>query len=855
MAGFVRRFSSDPGISEITSIEGVVVIDREPPGSIQGAATGVVVAVGEFEDGPFNSPSEVSSATDLQTRFGGFGFTYDGVSSNNPAARSRKSDNAVQAEFWNGNGFLSLVNKRFSRLILARVDTTVGKVRFTRNACVTGAQSFTYGLTTGQTLRFVLDNADGELSPARITSAAGTYPTTFSGGETLSIDVDGAGATVVTFQVGDQSIEQVISRINTVLGYTAASLGTVANTIVLKSANEGPSSSLEVTAVSAPAVTTATGFSVVGPVAGTDNSDTATFTGAVAAMVSATGTYATTFVGGETMNVTIDEGTSQQIGPLDIVFQASDQTQTSVIERINEALGYTAAVDSGSDVTTLNGRVGGTSGSVTVNSVSSALVTTATGFSATTATGTGNVADISQVTFAEIKTIVEAAVTGSRAEQTPSGSLRVCSVSTASTAYITVLSHTATALGFTVGDSNTITGGLEGTIPAGTRVSNGTTTWVTAQSVVVAEGNQGPYEVKVRPALDDGTALGATTGTVTTVVSPIGFDSFVVTNLLPLSAALSESAIDAAYVATLDSTLNANNIAKEANIIFSARQSNAIRTALRTNVLSASSEGLAGRIAVIRPPLGSTTRSLALSTTQQPGVGAYRDERVIYAFPGVSTFVPQIARRGTSGGAGFTASGLIDLGFDSWVASTMSQLAPEENPGQATGFMAGIQTVEVGNPDVQDMRQNDYKSFRAAGIAALRIDDGVPIIQSGVTSVNPQVSPNRRNIARRRMADFIQDSISPRLKSFNKKVNTRSRRGLILGEIDSFMNGLLSPKNPSSQRIAEYAIDGLSGNTPESLAAGIFRIILKARTLSSLDFIVLDTEIGENVVTITEQAA
>lgn len=850
MAGFIRRFTQDPGISEITSIEGVVIIDREPPGAIQGAATGVVVVVGEFEDGEFASPFEVTSSEDLFSNFGGFGFTYDGVSSQNPAARARQSDSAVQAEYWNGNGFIALVNKRFSRLIVTRVDTTVGTVQFTRNASVLGAQAFTYGLTSGNTIGFVIDNADGQYSPARITSAAGTYPTSFSGGESFSVDVDGAGATAIAFLVGDQSQQQVVDRINTVLGYTAATIA--GTTIVLASATTGPSSSLEITAADA-AVTSAIGFSVTAAVNGSDNTVVSTFTGAVASVNSGAGTYPTTFTGGESMSITIDYGTATQIGPIAVVFQATDQLQSAAIARINAALGYTAASDGGGGVTTLVGRVGGTAGNVVINSIDAA-VATALGFAAGTTAGTGNVANISQVTPTEIKTIVEAAVSGLRMETAPSGQLRACSEGITAGSYILVTSQTATALGFTVGGTDAIEDGLAGTIPAGTRVSDGTTTWVTAQTITVEAGTAGPYEVKVRPAIDDGSALGATTGTVTIVTAPIALDSFVVTNLLPLTAALNEAAIDAAYSTAIDSTLNANAISRIANVIVSARQSNAIRTALRTNALRASTEGLAGRIAVIRPPLGTTTRAQALSLTAQPGVGAYRDQRVVYAYPGAATFVPQIGSLGLSGGDGFTEDGIIDTGLDTWIASLISQLPPQENPGQATGFMTSIISVERGNSDVQDLRINDYKAFKAGGVAALRIDDGVPIIQSGVTSVDPAVYSNLKNIARRRMADFIQDSIAPRLKAFNKKLNTRNRRALIVGEIDGFMAGLKSDINPSLQVIDDYLIDALSGNTATSIAQGIFRIILKVRTLSSLDFIVLDTEIGENTIVVQEAA-
>jgi hypothetical protein len=743
MSGFIRRFTTDPGLAEITAIEGVVIIDREPPASIAGVDTGVAIVVAELENGEYDTPTEVTSGTDLLNQFGGFGFTYDGVPGNNPVARARNADGAVQTEYWNGNGFISMVNKKFSRLIVTRVDTSVGEVQFTRNACVTGAQAFTYDLTTGQV---------------------------------LGIDIDGGGEV------------------------------------------------------------------------------TATFTGAVATVNSGAGTYPTTFTGGEQMTITVDQNTDQQIGPVSVVFQATDQSQAQVISRINAALGYTAVSDAGGDVTTAVGRVGGTGGNFVINTIDAA-VATATGFAAGTTAGTGNVGNIDQVTFAEIKSISEAAITGLRMEQNVSGQLRACSTTTTASGAIEVgASTTATALGFTVGDSSVIADGEAGIIPAGTRVSNGVTTWVTAADVSVVAGNQGPYTARVRPALDDGTALGATTGTVTTVTAPVAFDSFVVTNLLPISVALSEAAIDAAYITALESTLNSNAVSKEGNFIYSARQSNAIRTALRTNALNASAEGLAGRLAVIRPPLGTTTRAQARSTVSQPGVGAYREQRVVYAYPGAATFVPQIAARGLAGGAGFTVDGIIDTGFDSWVVSVMSQLPPEENPGQATGFMTSIRSVERNNPDVQDMRLNDYKAFRASGIAALRIAGGIPVIQSGVTSVDPTVFPNLRNIARRRMADFIQDSVAPRLTAFNKKLNNRLRRALVLGEIEGFLNGLLSVDNQSLQRIDAFSNDGKSGNTAEALALGVFRIITKVRTLSSMDAIVFDTEIGENVITFSEAA-
>jgi hypothetical protein len=257
---------------------------------------------------------------------------------------------------------------------------------------------------------------------------------------------------------------------------------------------------------------------------------------------------------------------------------------------------------------------------------------------------------------------------------------------------------------------------------------------------------------------------------------------------------------------------------------------------------------------IVRPPL-NTSRAVAKSTTTQPGVGAYRDERVIYAYPGVNTFVPQIAALGTAGGAGFTADGNIDVGFQTWISSVMSQLAPEENPGQLTGFMSLVNGLEVGNLDVQNMSILDYEAFKAAGIAAAYMDAGVCVVQSGVTSVDPLVFSALVAINRRRMADFIQDSLTVAMKPFVKKKATKLRRAEIYGQIQAFLNQLVGNANQGNQRIDSFRIDAKSGNTPDSLAAGIFRVIIKVRLLPDLLDIVLQTEIGENVNTSVTQIA
>lgn len=735
-AGFIRRYTSDPGLAELLAIEGVVIIDREPPAALSGVGSGTVVVVGEYEDGPFEDPTELLSSTDLLTQFGGFGHTYAGVPANNPCARVRRADAALVDEFWNGNGFIALANKTFRRLLVCRVDTSVGEVTFERIACLSGNPGTTYDLEPSQTL--VFDIGAGNL--------------------------------------------------------------------------------------------------------------TAIFAAAVATRTSGVGAYPTGFVGGETMNVTIDEGTTQQIGPVDIVFQAADQTQMQVIARINTVLGYTAAVDAGGGLTNLNGRLRGTAGRVRINSLD-AIVTAETGFTVGVNSGTGNVANIDQVTIAEVHAVVNAVSASVSVDRDANGNARICNTGTPLTGTILVdNTSTAVAFGFPTEITADAAVGVDGLIPAGTRVRNaGGTEWVTMRTIAVAADTAGPYAVPVRHALDDGTGLALGAGLIITMVDATTAGGFVADNPLPLTAALTEAQLDAAYVSAIDATIDVSfDPTRETNITVSARSSNAVRTRLRTNALDASANGSQGRVAVISPPL-LTTRANARATASHPGVGVYRDDRVVYAFPGASTFLSVIAQRGLDGGDGFSADGIIDTHFDSWVASVMSRLPPEENPGQETDFLSQIVAIERNNADVQGMQIGDYRAFRAAGIAALRIDGGVAFIQSGVTSVDPTVSPNLRNIARRRMADFLQDSLARRLVSFSKKMNRPANRALVFGETNGFMAGLVSRDNPDLSRIEGYTLDAKSANTPDSLSLGIFRMVLKARLHSSMDVIVLDTTVGETV--------
>jgi hypothetical protein len=193
-----------------------------------------------------------------------------------------------------------------------------------------------------------------------------------------------------------------------------------------------------------------------------------------------------------------------------------------------------------------------------------------------------------------------------------------------------------------------------------------------------------------------------------------------------------------------------------------------------------------------------------------------------------------------------TADGVLDDRGDGWMAAVLSNLPPERNPGQAgppvDTVLAPITALQRG---LANLQVGDYTVMRASGIAGLRIDRVAgPIFQSGVTS---SLVSGKKNINRRRMADFIQDSVASRLVQFAKQPLTQGLKDDITGEIDTFLNLLKSPNNPPAQRIVDYVVDDVSGNTPALEAAGVYVVIGRVRTLATADFIVFQTEVGEGV--------
>lgn len=848
MAGFIRRFTSQPSVEVLSEIEAIDIVDLTPQSPTTGTGTGTLLCVGEFEDGPFAAGGdaaefagetgvvEVFGSEDLALKYGTFGFSYGGVPYENPCARRHLFEN------WNGNGFIKLKYCRPRRLLIARVDTSVGEVSFSPLASILGGSS-TVALSPADTLYVETDVGGTPTAPVVV--GAPFVASGFLGGEQIDIDLNGSGPTTVTFGVLDQTPAQVAAVIDAAFpGMASVVLGALnlTGTVV------GPIGGSIVLSEPVPGVLAAIGL-VAGSTSGLDAGNSTPIAAAVANVTGAIFVNSG-FIGGESITIAVDGGPT-----VSVVFASADQTPAQVAARISLVLGYAAAADVGGALD-LVGIVAGTDGELVLADGSVGALA-AIGLAAGTTAGTGNVGNINAITPAEIAAIINASASlvaiNASASIDDQGRLRLFRSGGPGTIYL-YGGAMASALAFDPIDA-TVTAGEHagGTIAAGTRVSDGTSTWVTMQTLTVAAGtalapNLGPHTVKVRPATDDGTATGVGSGTVTSVLDMPTFSDLSVTNANALTNALTEPAMDAAYDAAFARTIDLSGSVREINFSISARRSPQVVTTGRQNAIDASSQGMFGRKFITGAALG-VTRAQARADVAQ-----YRSDRLFYTYPGWKVRVSEIAFRGAAGGTGFTEDGVIVVRGDGPLATLDCQLAPEENPGQATGLIENFFEVEPVIESGQRVALSiaDYTAFKAAGICAPRRDQtSGSVYQSGVTS---NITAGLTTQARRKMADFIQDSLAVRLVPFSKRLATPAQRDAIYGIIEQFLAELQSVNNPETARIDSYLVDAKSGQTPELTARGIFVFIVKVRTLSSLDAIVLQTEIGEGVVTVAQQA-
>ena len=630
----IRRYNTMPSVATLLAVSGVVILDLAPQTSAAAAFFGKIAVVGEFEDGPFDTPTDLLSSADQSNIFGGFGYQYGSSKNQYPCALKSGG-----SEYWNGNGWAQTERLKFAGLCFVRVDTSVGSVTLAPLAYAQGTLKAPFALDNGVTFIFSKDGAsDTTVTFAAVAAVKTGTGGTFSGvvgGETFQVSYDGGSYVTVTLQPGDTTAAAIVSRINAAFGFTFASVS---------------SSNLRFTSPT--------------------------------------------------------KGTGSQVK-----VKGSSFTDT---------LGLTT---SGAD---------------------------------STISGSGDAVNIALTTQAEFKAKVEGANAGVRVTTSSDGYPRLVS-KTAVSGTIQVKTHTG-ATGFAVQSSAT-TCALPNdlVVPAGTRcsVASGAGTYiVTMQSTSLKKGATAATTFKVRPAIDDGTYAGASSAEVDTVNDQPGDLEWYVTNASALTAALTATQLDSAYLTAIASTLGpGDDTKKKINGIMSARQSDAIRAALVNNATSASAAGHFQRRAFICPANG-TTAAQAIAA-----VASYRNELASYAAGGV------LVNNQAMIDAGYADTlGNITRHPDAFLASRWSTLDPGENPGQLpeepslqwdTSFVTGIESVAT------SWDLTTYAAFKNAGICAVTYSKDLGLtFEQGITTIDPASEPSRTTIARSTLAGYIGDSLA-----------------------------------------------------------------------------------------------
>lgn len=742
MAGFIRRYPFVPSPSVTTLIEGVIIADLPPPGSIAGTGVGTVAVVGEFQDmtyagSPLNGvwstnpqPQQVTSFQDILNRFGGFDPTI--------------------GDFGNGggNGYVVVKNKQFSALVIIPINLASAEAcRYFRHLPTN--QSATNPVPVVPMQAATVPAGTQFMSGANRLLGSGRSVFTALGPYMQGIDANvlpsGLPAATQTLTIGLEVASGQLSRSGSTV---TATVSAVPSWLVVGSQ--------------------------VWLAAGETN-----FPAGLKTVVTA---GATTF--------TYTEAGS-----------ATTSSNNEFFSLYNFKTGNAGAPVGVGDIFVL-GVVAG----------ASSLGTDAGTFRIQSVTDTGDIV---------IEQMDGSNFTSSNWVSGAALPWRVHPSSDADSGGANVY---ATAAGYTIPvrplDANIATG--LSLLPAVVAAVETATTWNPLSNLHL---------------LTQGSTASTHGATYTAAIQAPN--------------AVNAGGIDSLYSTALASLLTEALPQRNVNIVVCARHDANIRATLHTDIDQAASQGL-GHMGMISPELQSVLSSQAATATTDPGVGGNRDERLVYCWPGAQMFLPEAANISIALANGLkTTSGVIDTHFDAWVASVLSVLPPERNPAQVAqpvpsvfAPIAGLQTGLTAALGI-----NDYILMRQQGVCGLRIDADVgPVIQSGITT---SLTSGQTNINRRRMADYIEDSIAAALKPLVNLPLTNQVKDTIVGQITAFLGNLQSVSNPAAQRIQAFNVDDKSGNTADQLAQGIYVVIVQVQMLPTADFIVLQAQISPQALTVT----
>lgn len=185
-----------------------------------------------------------------------------------------------------------------------------------------------------------------------------------------------------------------------------------------------------------------------------------------------------------------------------------------------------------------------------------------------------------------------------------------------------------------------------------------------------------------------------------------------------------------------------------------------------------------------------------------------------------------------------TNSTEIQQGPHVWLASILSQVDVDIHAGSADTIplLAGITRLTN-----TSLTRTDLIALKAAGISTLERNTNGFQFRSVVTT---SLAPGRTELARRRMADFLQLSAAVRLASYVKARNTPEIRALMASELTAFSIGL----KVIPRVIENFSIDQVSVNTDQQRAAGEEHILWRVKLIGHILDLVFETEIGTGTV-------
>jgi hypothetical protein len=280
-----------------------------------------------------------------------------------------------------------------------------------------------------------------------------------------------------------------------------------------------------------------------------------------------------------------------------------------------------------------------------------------------------------------------------------------------------------------------------------------------------------------------------------------------------LSTGADGTVADSDFTATARG-LNVLNAQKGLGAIFIAERSS---SALKS-VMATLAAGASDRLYL----MGADSETVSISTASTE-VATLRSDRIVYCYNHVYTIDHE------------TATEMLTSPV-SWMASILSQIDIDIHPGEedTKKFTAGI--TRLYQPGLV---REDYISLKNAGICALEEDDGFAFV-SGVTT---SLVSGKEQITRRRMADYIQQSLAKSLKFVVKKKNVQSRKEAIASMSDDFLGDL----KKGERVVANFAVDMNALNTSAQQAAGIVKALVRVQLISHILELVLETEIGTSV--------